>query len=38
MDTPVAFSRRGLHVLGILAVLSSATWGAGIWSLFRLLG
>jgi hypothetical protein len=38
MDTPVAFSRRGLHVLGILAVLSSAMWGAGIWGLLRLIG
>ena len=37
MHTPVAFSRRGLHVLGIVAVLSSAMWGAGIWGLLQLL-
>jgi hypothetical protein len=38
MHTPVAFSRRGLNFLGILVVLNSATWVAGIWGLLRLLG
>ncbi len=38
METPVAFSRRGLNVLGILAVLNSAFWVATIWGLLRLLG
>jgi hypothetical protein len=38
MDTPVAFSRSGLNALGILVLLNSVVWAAGIWGLFRLLG
>jgi hypothetical protein len=32
MNQPIAFSRRGLHALGVLAVLSGAFWAAVIWA------
>jgi hypothetical protein len=38
MHTPVAFSHSGLNALGILVLLNSVVWGAGIWGLLRLLG